>query len=86
MTLAQKREVKTDGSEASAAGLARHLIAFAAEFGSEPPGSVVLTDDSDAALAAALVATKMLIAVEATVSASDPASLNGRLIKQLAAA
>jgi hypothetical protein len=44
---------------------------------------VTLGDASDAALAAALVATKMLIALEATPAARDSSALNGRLIAQL---
>ena len=52
----------------------------------DAPERVVLADDSDAALAAALVASKLLIPLEATDDASQPASANARLIAQLAAA
>ena len=45
---------------------------------------MVLADDSDEALAAALVAAKLLIELEATASASATTSMNGRLIAQLA--
>ena len=48
---------------------------------------MVLADDSDAALAAALVATKLLIDVVATAGrARARSSANGRLIAQLAEA
>jgi hypothetical protein len=46
----------------------------------------VLADPSDAALAAALVATKLGIAVEARAAASDGSTTNGLLIGQLAVA
>ena len=52
----------------------------------ERPDCVVLADASDAALAGALVATKLGIAVEAMAAASEAPTTNGRLIAQLAAA
>ena len=50
----------------------------------ERPARVVLTDDSDTALAAALVAAKLGITVEPRPAASDAPSTNGQLIAQLA--
>ena len=47
------------------------LARFEADVSSGEPESVLLADDSDAALAAALVATKLLIAVSATESAQS---------------
>lgn len=80
----EKRVVKaSEPGEPSVAGLARHLVEFEADFAIEPPAIVVLADASDMSLAAALVATKQLIEVEATVVATDAATLNGRLIAQL---
>lgn len=80
----EKRVVKaTEPGEPSVPDLARHLVEFEADFAIEPPAIVVLADASDLSLAAALVATKQLIAVEATVAATDAATLNGRLIAQL---
>ena len=52
----------------------------------EQPERVVLVDASDTALAAALVATKLGIAVEARPEASDGSTTNGVLIGQLAVA
>jgi hypothetical protein len=52
----------------------------------ERPERVVLADASDTALAAALVATKLGITVEALPAASEAPTSNGRLIAQLAAA
>jgi hypothetical protein len=50
------------------------------------PERVVLADDSDAALAAALVAAKLLIPIESRARASRSSSANGLVIAQLAAA
>ena len=47
---------------------------------------ILLADDSEEALAAALVATKLLIEVRAGEAARNPESANGRLIAQLAGA
>jgi hypothetical protein len=63
------------------AGLLRH---FERAVEADAPELVVLEDDSDAALAAALVAVKLLIPVEARPRATEPASVNARLIAQLA--
>jgi hypothetical protein len=68
----------------SSAPLARALAAFEADVAGQEVRSIVLADDSDAALAAALVATKLLIPVVAVASAREPSSTNGRLIAQLA--
>ncbi len=70
----------------SSGPLARALTEFEAEAMSQQPDLVVLADDSDAALAAALVATKLLIQVTAADGARVPSSVNGRLIAQLAGA
>jgi hypothetical protein len=70
--------------EPSVAGLARLLVEFERSLSGDPPDKIVLADASDDALAAALVATKLLIAVEATPDAIDPRTANGRLIAQLA--
>ena len=51
----------------------------------ERPERVVLEDASEAALAAALVATKLGIPVEATTAASGASTVNGRVIAQLVA-
>jgi hypothetical protein len=65
------------------AGLIR---SFEESLSREAPERVVLADDSDAALAAALVAAKSLIPLEASADARGSASANGRVIAQLAAA
>jgi hypothetical protein len=52
----------------------------------DPPDRVVLADDSDAALAAAIVASKLLIPLASRVNASDAANPNGALIARLACA
>lgn len=70
--------------EPSVARLARLLVELERSLSADPPDKVVLADASDDALAAALVATKLLIAVEAAPAAMDPQSSNGRLIAQLA--
>ena len=76
--------ITSDEADDSGAGLARHLVAFEVEFAAQRPARVTLGDASDASLAAALVATKMSIALEATPAARDASALNGRLIAQLA--
>jgi hypothetical protein len=81
--LPEERVITSDEADDTAAGLARHLVAFEAEFAAQRPARVVLGDASDAALAAALVATKMLIALEATPAARNATAHNGRLIAQL---
>jgi hypothetical protein len=70
------------GAIADLAGL---LLEFERALTADRPERVVLADDSDEALAAALVAAKLLIEVEATPSARATTSPNGRLIAQLAA-
>lgn len=73
-----------DDQARATAPLAHALMAFEQRFEADRPEAVVLTDDSDAALAAALVALKLLIAVEAAPAARDAPTANGRLIGQLA--
>jgi hypothetical protein len=68
----------------SSDGLAALLLEFERTLSADPPDRVVLADDSDESLAAALVAAKLLIELEATASASATTSMNGRLIAQLA--
>ena len=68
------------------ASLAAALTELEARLESERPDLVVVADASDAALAGVLVATKLVIPVEAVAEAREPDSANGRLIAQLAAA
>lgn len=75
---------RAEAERGSSAVLAAALVSFEAEAVARRPTSVLLADDSDAALAAALVATKLGIPVAATEAASDPSRANGRLIAQLA--
>ena len=70
----------------SSGPLARSLVAFEADAMGQEPDLVVLADDSDAALAALLVATKLLIDVAADADARARSSANGRVIAQLAEA
>jgi hypothetical protein len=70
--------------EPSVARLAGLLVEFERSLSPDPPERIVLADASDDALAAALVASKLLIAVEAAPAAVDPRSSNGRLLAQLA--
>ncbi len=65
--------------------LAAALVAFEQALQADRPELVLLADDSDAALAAALVATKLLIPVEAIEGAAAGSGVNARLISQLAA-
>ena len=74
-----------EGADGSSAGLARLLVSFERSLSAEPPDRVLLADDSDAALAAALVATKLLIRGQIR-GRSAATSTNGRLIAQLAGA
>jgi UDP-N-acetylglucosamine 2-epimerase len=69
---------------ASIAELAGALTELEARFAAERPEGVLLVDDSDTALAAALVAAKLLIPIKASRDATSPASDNARLIAQLA--
>jgi hypothetical protein len=75
-----------DVDPSSSAALASGLAGFEAEAAGQEPDLVLLADDSDAALAAALVATKLLIPLAAVAAASRPSTANGRLIAQLAEA
>jgi hypothetical protein len=68
---------------AATARLTAALVALEAQFEAERPEAVVVADDSEAALAAALVATKLLIPLEASDEATT-ASPNGRVLAQLA--
>jgi len=72
--------------EGSSAPLARALVAFEADAIGQQPDLVVLADDSDASLAALLVATKLLIPVAAAEDARAPSTPNARVIAQLAEA
>jgi hypothetical protein len=76
------------GSEqaVSTAKLAELLVSYERSLTDERPERVVLADDSDASLAAALVAAKLLIPLEAMPAAIEMASDNGRVIAQLATA
>jgi hypothetical protein len=73
----ERRQVSTER-------LAELLVAYEGSFIGERPERVVLADDSDEALAAALVATKLLIPLVARPAAIQGATANGRLIAQLA--
>jgi hypothetical protein len=70
-----------DGSSTALAGL---LVELERELERDRPATVVLADDSDAALAAALVATKLLIDVELADGVAGADSINARLVTQLA--
>lgn len=63
--------------------LASELLAFEREITARRPARVRLEDSSDSCLAAALVAAKLLVPLEASAAATDPATVNGRLIAQL---
>jgi hypothetical protein len=75
-----------DAWAVSNAELAELLVEFEASLARERPERVVVADDSDAALAAALVAAKLLIPLEAMPAATEAPSDNGRVIAQLATA
>ena len=70
----------------SSAMLARCLVALEEALERDPPAVVVVADDSDAALAATLVASKLLIPVEIADESGAGESVNARLISQLAGA
>jgi hypothetical protein len=79
--------VSGDGAGAiSTAELAELLIELERSLSADPPDRVVLADDSDRALAAALVAAKLPVPIEVDVTPTDRPSVNARLIAQLAAA
>ena len=77
--------VENGGPEGSSAGLAAALVALEGELEQSPPAVVLLADDSDAALAGALVATKLLVPGMALVEATAGEGVNARLISELAA-
>jgi hypothetical protein len=94
-TLAEGRQTGTDTAiwshgpgegDGSVAALAGALVAFQADAAGQQIDAIVLADDSDAALAAALVGTKLPVDVSAVAAAREASSANGRLIAQLAAA
>ncbi|MFL5871429.1 MAG: hypothetical protein ACJ75R_10130 [Solirubrobacterales bacterium] len=62
------------------------LRSFEHALSAEPPERVVLADESDEALAAALVASKLLIPLAARADATRAASPNAAVIAQLASA
>jgi hypothetical protein len=70
----------------STAELAEAIARFEVEASGQHIGMIVLADDSDAALAAALVGTKLPVEVLAVPGARDGSSVNARLIAQLAGA
>jgi hypothetical protein len=72
--------IEDDGS-----ALADALLALERRLLDERPAKVVLADASDSALAAALVAAKAGIPLEATAAATEAPTSNGRVIAQLAA-
>ena len=93
-TLAEGRETAANtaiwshgpaGGEKSVASLAEALAAFEAEAAGQQVDAIVLADASDAALAAALVGTKLPVEVLAVAAAREAPGTNGRLIAQLAA-
>src|SRR5688572_31665574 len=65
--------------------LAKAMTGFEAEVSGQQVDLIVLADASDAALAAALVGTKLPAEVLAVAEAREAPSANGRLIAQLAA-
>jgi hypothetical protein len=78
--------VESEGaSRLAIAELAGLLRSFEEELERDQPERVVLADDSDRALAAALVAAKLLIPIESR-GASGAASANARVISHLASA
>ena len=78
--------VPSGAGDAATADLVAALVALEAEFEASRPERVVVTDDSETSLAAALVATKLLIPFEATGDAIGSTSPNGRVLAQLATA
>ena len=71
---------------ASSSALGAALVAFEAVAETERPESLLLCDDSEPSLAAALVASKLLIPTEALPAAHDDRTANGRVLAQLTAA
>ena len=80
------RPVRTDPEAPAVGELARALEQLETCSAGQEFDQVLLADDSEEALAAALVATKLLIEVRAAERARNPESANGRLIAQLAGA
>jgi hypothetical protein len=74
----------TQAPQPSVEKLARLLVEFERTLTADRPHRVVLADDSDEALAAALVAAKLPSPIEVVATAGAPASTNGLLIAQLA--
>ena len=74
---------ETPGAERSAAALAERLRELERAILAESPEAVLVVDDTDSALAAVLVATKLGVAV-VTAAEAIPTSSNGRLIERLA--
>jgi hypothetical protein len=72
------------GEPGTVAALAEALVAFEAAAATGEVDAIVLADDSDASLAAALVGTKLPTRVSAVDDAMSAESVNGRLIAQLA--
>ncbi len=74
-----------DERPGSSAALARLLVELERELERERPARVLLADASDASLAAAIVAAKLLIPVERAAGIERDAGVNARLISQLGA-
>jgi hypothetical protein len=79
-------EVAPDPEAPAVGALARALEELESLLRGQEFDLVLLADDSEQALAAALVATKLLIEVRASEQARNPETANGRVIGQLAAA
>ncbi len=77
-------ELVINAADAPAGGLAEALREAERLIEEGRPETVTLADDSDFALAAALVATKLLVPVRAAPAAIDGPGANARLIAQLA--
>lgn len=73
-----------DEPAGSSAALARCLVELEAEMQRERPQCVVAAGDSDAALAGAIVAAKLLIPVESAPGEAGAGSVNAELISRLA--
>ena len=71
------------GAVRTASTLAEAVIAAERTLSDSRPERVILADDSDLALAAALAAIKHGLPVAATSAAREAATTNGRLIAQL---
>ena len=71
-------------AQPSVAALAAALIEAERAILERRPGLVVLDDDSDLALGAALAATKLELPLVANEAARNSSTSNGRLIAQLA--